>query len=277
MLSQNELKEILLDSLGELGLTEHEVNLYTLSLSSGPSSVATLAKLLGITRPNIYKVIAGLEKHGLAKFSDRKKFQRTFMVESPAKVQELLRQKREAIGDFDRKVTTAMPDLLALYQQGELPTSIRVFQGTEDFKKLFFGMLEETREEMHFFGSAKDFLGLVTWASEREWIKRRLEKKLFIKVLLLPSEDTTLIGSTDAKEMRETRVFNAVPPFVSSFHIFGKKLVFWQPQAPLAVLIEDEYIVAMMRAAFSFMWEMSAPAKEPEKVEARPPLTPASQ
>lgn len=39
------------------------------------------------------------------------------------------------------------------------------------------------------------------------------------------------------------------------FHIFSNKLVMWQPTVPMAVLIEDEYLVSMMKSVFDGMWE----------------------
>src|SRR3989338_6675224 len=137
MLSQNELQGILYESLLELGLTENERHLYVLSLSLGPTTITKLAEHLGIPRPNVYKVIEGLEKHGLAKFSERKNYLRTFMVEPPTAVTEALRKKRSAIAHLDEKVTGMMPSLLAMYGQGELPTAIKVVQGKEGFINLF--------------------------------------------------------------------------------------------------------------------------------------------
>ncbi len=251
-------QEFLTQSLEELGLTAHEVNLYILSLRLGPTPAATLAEELKITRPNIYKVIAGLEKHGLANFSDKKGINKNFMVESPTKVVELLRVKKQTVQTFDTKLTETMPDLLALYQQGELPTSIRIFEGADQFQKLFFQTLDEAREEMQFFGSAKDFRELVPWEQHKTWMDRRQRKGLRIKALFLPSEEIKRIAG-DGDPLRETRLLKGISPFQTMFQLYANKMVIWQPKAALAVLIEDQYIIAMMKAMFFKLWEGSAP------------------
>ena len=91
-----ELKQNLYTSLKEIGLTESEANLYITSLSLGPTTIASLAEHLHIPRPNVYKVITGLEEHGLAVFSERKRYARTFMGGPPTVVLEKIRQKRES-------------------------------------------------------------------------------------------------------------------------------------------------------------------------------------
>lgn len=249
-------QELVRHSLEELGLTSHEINLYLLSLRLGPTTAADLAAELKITRPNIYKVIAGLEKHGLAKFSDKKGINKHFMVESPTTIVERLREKKDTIQTFDAKLMETMPDLLAMYQQGELPTSIRVFEGADQFQKLFFQTLDEAREEMQFFGSAKDFRELVPWAEHQVWVERRQRKGLRIKALFLPSEEIKQIEE-DKDPLRETRYLKGLSPFQTMFQIYANKMIIWQPKAALAVLIEDQYIIAMMKSMFFGLWNVS--------------------
>lgn len=254
MISQNELKKKLYTSLKELGLTESEANLYVTSLALGPATIAALAGYLNMPRPNVYKVIAGLEQHGLAKFSERKRYARTFVVEAPTVVLEKLREKRELVADLDQSLVGAMPDLLAQYHQGETPTKIKVFAGKEQWLNIFFQVLDETKESISFFGSADAFIELITWEREREWIAERVKKGIHINVLLTPGKDAETLESTDAKEMRTTKFFKGTMPFVTGFMIYANKVIIWQPKAPLVVLIEDEYIVQMLRSIFAELW-----------------------
>lgn len=235
-----------------------ETDLYLLSLSIGPTSIANLADHLHISRPNVYKLISGLEEHRLAKFSERKKFARTFMVESPTIVTGLLRRRRETIDGLDRTVVHAMPDLLALYRQGELPTSIKIFQGSEQFRKAYFQTLEEEAKEICFYGSAHDFLQFLPWSDEQEWIKLRVQKKIFARSLFLPSDETTAFQKEDKRYIRETRVLKEIAPFITAFQLYANKVIIWQPKVPLAVLIEDEYIAAMLKAMFETHWKLAA-------------------
>lgn len=260
MISKTEVKKNLYTSLKELGLTDSEANLYITSLALGPATIASLAEHLAMPRPNIYKVISGLERHGLAKFSERKKYTRTFVVEPPTVVLEKLRQKREAVANLDQTLIGAMPDLLALYHQGETPTKIRVLQGKEQYLKAFYGVLDEVKEEVLVFGSAADMIHFISWEEQQEWIKMRVKKGIHTKALLLPSKDAETLQSKDIVELRETRILKGAASFATVYYLYANKVIIWQPKAPLAVLIEDEYIVAMLRSIFEVLWERSKTA-----------------
>ncbi|MFA5945753.1 MAG: helix-turn-helix domain-containing protein [Patescibacteria group bacterium] len=253
MLSQNEVQEIVTDSLKKLGVGEQEGRLYILSLKVGPASVATLATQLGVSRPQAYKLIGELEKFGLANYSGRKKFSRTFIVESPSKLQELLRKHQQLTVQTDQRLTFSMPDLLAMYQQGELPTSVRIIQDKENFLKLFFQTIEETNESC-WLGSAHDFIGFISWAEERKWIAERIRRAVRVRVLLLPSEEAEGFKKTDAEEFRETRILDDAEPFETLYQVFANKIIMWQPKTPVAILIEDEYLAKMMKSVFELLW-----------------------
>lgn len=254
MLSQNELKETLSTSLADLGLNEQEINLYVVSLKLGPSAIATLATVIQVSRPNVYKLIASLETHGLARFSTRKKNSKVFMVESPTVIADLLRDKREEIDRQTRLITQSMPDLLGLYRQGDLPTKIKVFEGNDACREAFFRIFDETKEKLFYFGSVKDLFDFVNDDPEKSWMIERVAKKVFIDVLVLPSVEADRLKAKDATQYRETRILKDATPFTSSFYVYGKKIILWQPKAPLAVLIEDENMASMMLSMFSLLW-----------------------
>ncbi len=256
MLSQTELKEVLDTSLQELGLTDNEKSLYLLSLRLGPSTISALGEALTVPRPYVYKLIEALERVGLAKFSERKKYLRTFMVESPTKVVELVRTKREQLEEQSQLLTQKMPDLLALYRQGELPTSFRIYQGEKEYQKLFFQMLEETQEILS-FGAAEEYMKSFPPLEAIRWSKERMAKKIWLKILSLPTDMLDPARDTNPAEYRETRIISTLNPFVTSFQIFGKKAVIWQPEARLALLIEDEFITQMLKSVFELLWEQS--------------------
>jgi sugar-specific transcriptional regulator TrmB len=255
MLSQNELQGILYESLIELGLTENERHLYVLSLSLGPVTITKLAEHLGMSRPNVYKVIEALEKRGLAKFANRKHHVRTFVVEPPTAVTDALREKKSAIAQLDEQVMGAMPNLLAMYGQGELPTAIKVVQGREGFLKLFHQILDEESHCVDFCGSVEDYLGFIPQADQERWTERRLKKNIRVRTLGLPGPALDRVSMIAKTQLREVKYLKTNKLFQTSFQLFGNKIIFWQPKAPLAVVVEDEFLVAMMRSLFLKLWE----------------------
>ncbi|MBI5004891.1 MAG: hypothetical protein HZC04_01755 [Candidatus Lloydbacteria bacterium] len=252
---ETEIKKSLHTALKELGLLESEANLYLTSLTLGPTSIAILAEHLNTSRPNVYKAISGLEKHRLAKFSEKKRYARIFVVEPPTLILELLQDKRETMANLDQTLVVAMPELLANYHQGETPTKIRVYDSREQWMKIFFQILDEAKESIKYLGSADDFIGLIGWNTENEWIKKRKEKGIHIDCLLTSGEDADTLQETDAEGMRTTKIFKGSIRFVTGFMLYANKVIIWQPKAPLLVLIEDEYIVAMFKSIFEVLWK----------------------
>lgn len=251
-------EDLLRQLLRELHLAPLDIELYLTSLRLGPVSIATLAAELKVARPNIYKVIASLETHGLASFSEQKGLRKTFSVEPPTKLTELTEARQRAITQQQEELSRAMPDLLALYQQGELPTSIKVFEGATQFERLFFQMLDEAGREFQFFGSATDFIEHISKEKHARWMESRKRRGIRVQALFLPDPSAQSIA-TDQDPLRMVRYLSKATPFVPSFFLFANKLVIWQPKAPLALMIQDQYIVAMMRSMFQLLWEQSPP------------------
>lgn len=251
-------EDLLRQLLRELHLAPLDIELYLTSLRLGPVSIATLAAELKVARPNIYKVIASLETHGLASFSEQKGLRKTFSVEPPTKLTELTEARQRAITQQQEELSRAMPDLLALYQQGELPTSIKVFEGATQFERLFFQMLDEAGREFQFFGSATDFIEHISKEKHARWMESRKRRGIRVQALFLPDTSAQSIA-TDQDPLRMVRYLSKATPFAPSFFLFANKLVIWQPKAPLALMIQDQYIVAMMRSMFQLLWEQSPP------------------
>jgi len=257
---QNQQNQALYKALEELGLSAHERDLYALSISLGPTGIATLAEHLGMPRPNVYKVIAGLERKGLAVFSEKVGYQKTFSVESPSVVVEKLRAHRETLEKTTQDFLGELPGFIAQYRQGEMPAKFRIIQGEKQFWNAYLSVFEEAQGQLAFFGSVQDFFTFITKERWSERIGRRVSLELRVRALVLPSAQAEEMKSRDKRELRETRIYKGKKSFRTSFHLFGNKVIFWQPKTPIALLIEDEYIVAMIQDMFEVLWEVTGEA-----------------
>lgn len=255
MTQPSEMTQTLYTPLKELGCTDQEIEVYTTSLILGPSPIQDIAARLAIARPNVYKIIRTLEEKGLAHFSEKKKYARNFLVVSPAVILERFRAKEQAVAKGTQSLSLAMPDIMALYRQGDMPSTVKLLEGGDQFLRLFWSVLEEGRSPIRFMGSAGEFINFISWSEEKKWIKERVRRNLFINVLLLPDEDAKTLRSRDEKEMRETRFMEGVAPFAPGVMLFGNKVTIWQPKAPSVILIEDEFIVQMFQNIFDSLWE----------------------
>lgn len=252
MLSSNQMQRILDPALEELGLTNYEKKMYLLSLSLGPTPISAFAGHLGISRPNVYKVVLGLERRGLAVFSGRSARSRTFMVESPSQLIKKIREKRERMERLDQDVLKALPDLLGMYQQGNLPTAVRLFDSKEAWIEAFFDILRETKDDYMFFGNVDKFVAFAP-AEQKRWKDERIKRNIRGRMLALPGPVAQEMKKGDEQELRETRIMES-NSFETSFQLFGNRAMIWQPRTPIALLIEDQYIVSMLKAMFETIW-----------------------
>jgi sugar-specific transcriptional regulator TrmB len=248
-----EMKKNLYASLKQLDLNDQEAQLYLLSLNLGPTLISNLAKHLKMARPNVYLLIKKLEQAGLVK-KYKNKFDRRFFVEPPTVVLESVRKQKQSLNANEFSLVADMPDLLALYSQGSRKTNIKILDGQEQFDSTYKKILEEAGDRVEFFGSFGDYLKHRGWLTPEKFIKERIKRKIKVNALFFPFEKMEQTIKKDKNEFRESRILKEAAPFITSFQIFANKVIIWQPKAPLAVLIEDEFIVQMFRSIFYKLW-----------------------
>src|SRR3990167_2672724 len=86
--------------LVSLGFSKLEAKTYLALLKAGPSTAASLAKKVEISRPNIYDALHQLIEHGLASYAIKNN-KRFFQAAPPEKILDYLREREER----DRKST----------------------------------------------------------------------------------------------------------------------------------------------------------------------------
>lgn len=252
-LSNIKTSDSLDEALRSFGLKESERALYRLSLSLGPTPVGKLAELLGFERPYVYTLIEALRTRGLV-FSS-KRYQRTFIVEPPSVVLEQLRKSRSNLEGLITTVAADLPKYLATYKQGGAATQVLFYEGKEKFLELYDRILEEEAGETLYCGEAEQFLSLVSGKHLDDWIRRRIQRGVKIRTLMIDSPLARTIP-TDSTSLRETRYLSSDQArlFQASFQVFGSNVIFWQPVTPVAVVLHDEYIANLHRALFNELW-----------------------
>ncbi|MFA6447310.1 MAG: helix-turn-helix domain-containing protein [Patescibacteria group bacterium] len=241
-------------ALDELGFTENEQRLYVTSLNQGPLSISRLAELLAIPRPNVYKIIEGLVSKGLIDSRARLRYAKNLTVEPPSVVSELLKERRKEQFKVDHAFIDKLPTYMDNFQQGAGPLKVKVMVGQKDFEKIYIQMYEEAQQEILFCGSLRDFDLAFGRDLVMKNVEKRLEKDIKGIALLLPMDRGYYSAAEHKAQRREVRYLEGFEGFATSFHIFSNKVVFYQPKAPMAVLVEDEYIVTMMKSLFTGLW-----------------------
>lgn len=256
MLTFGELRTRLLPVLKELGLKEQEIDLYVQAVLLGPSPVTVFADHLGMSASNVYKLIAPLEQIGLAQFSAHKKKGKPFSVVSPSALPELLQKRREHIEQLTTSFMPCLTEVLASYRQGSGPARIRVLEGEEAFATAVRQLFFEVTDELRVWGSIDGFVSLVSPTTFRALKEDRMTRGIQLRSLLCDTPFARILKKQERVELRKVKLIPKDQSFSACMQLSKGKAIIWQPNAPLAVLIEDEAIVTMWLRLFDYMWNL---------------------
>lgn len=149
-----------------------------------------------------------------------------------------------------------MGGLLESFQQGEALPVIRVLQGETQFRRATEQMFDEVENEILIVGSLDRWSQTLTEEVYQELAAVRITKRIKLRALILPTSFARQLQRSPADDLREIR-FLKETSLVASMQLSQRKAILWQPMAPLAMLVEDEYLVGLLRAMFKGLWERS--------------------
>jgi len=247
-------KEELVKLLEELGIIGNEAKVYLACLELGPTTITKIAYKAGIERATVYAILDRLKEKGLVTINV-KESDRHIQVESPDKLLVLSKHKKRAIEEKEHHFREILPDLLASVNQRGKQPKVKFYEGEAQYIEIFDHIIDEAKGEMYYFGDVDRFVKMVSWEFERNWVKRRIRKKIFIKLLINKGKYYPEYKKRDARELRETRFYPAEMKFESSYLLWNNKIALWNPVVPLAIVIEDEIIVKMFKEMFLGLWE----------------------
>lgn len=109
--------------LGQLGLSEAEIQVYTSLLSMRPSLVIDIAKKTGLYRPAVYKALERLEEKGLVRTLPKGK-RLVYGAETPEKLETLFK-------NFEAEFFNHIEDLHSKYEAGKGRLNVVMGEGDE--------------------------------------------------------------------------------------------------------------------------------------------------
>lgn len=126
--------------LSAAGLSETEAKTYTALISRNAWKPSDLAKNVGETRTNMYKILDKLIDFGLAERFDKDR-KLHYRATNPSRLLELAREQRMEREQAEKQLELASQDLMAAYITTHEQPGIRFFQGKEQIKEIFEDIL----------------------------------------------------------------------------------------------------------------------------------------
>lgn len=239
----------LLETLINLGLSDHESRVYLASLAIGSSTVLKIARAAGLKRTTVYYVIDALERQGLMNVEVRG-FKQLYAAESPEKLARLVDRRRD---EFQK----LLPEFSAVYNLKGGESMIKYYQGLEAVKNVYESMLRDVRPH-------EDYLVI---SDTQRWTnldpkyfldfrKRRSKLNINRKLLLQDTSTAREYQKFQANYGETIKLMPKETKLVTNLMVIPRRVVIHQLTPPImAIVIENKSVIQMHQQLFEILWE----------------------
>jgi HTH-type transcriptional regulator, sugar sensing transcriptional regulator len=240
--------EQLSSSLIKLGLKAVEASVYLSILEEGEATILTTSQRTGIKRGTVYEIVDRLTDRGFIKTTLHGK-KRYFLAEDPRTLTAKFREHTDTL-------LSQLPELLALQNSNTNKPKITFYEGEEEVFEIYEDTLR-TNQPILSYTSVVDVYKLLDPGRIEEYIKKRVQKKIPVKIIALESEAGRLWSKRSPKEFREILLLPRDQyNFSADMEIYGNKVAIISFKEDIfGIIIESEQISQMYKSAFELMWQ----------------------
>ncbi len=234
------------DILKNLGLDEHESNIYLALLRLGGSRASVIAKDVGLKRTTVYPILKTLASRSFVKVYFRKNT-RFYYAQKPARVAAIFEKKLESFESI-------IPNLETIEKKQASLFGLRFIETIDELREFYAGVLVDYKNKDYLIiGSAPAWEGL----DEKFFVKYRKDRaKNKIKTKLILSADSKSVNPEEKELLREYKYLPAKYKFKSTVDIFEDKILVVSPElSSLAVVIAVPAMIDVFKSVFGVLWD----------------------
>lgn len=245
--------------LSTFGLTEKEVVLYEILLSSGQLLVGDIIKKSKLKRATVYQSLYSLEKKGLvSQIEISGKIH--FKPEPPTQLLQLANSQLKIYEESHNQLMSVISALDSKYILAIEKPVISVFEGVNGLKEIYNDMISTGKPVYAALTTDEIDPALQEWL-DNVHVKERAKKKIHAYVLVAGEKNTTKYLKRDKEEARTTKIVDKNKyPFMHEIDIYGSKVAFInyrKGQNLLGVVIHHPLIAATQKALFDLAWDQT--------------------
>ena len=248
----------LINSLEKIGLTEKQAKVYLACLELGGARISDIAKKSKIKRTTCYHLIKELMEMGVVSLAKQKKAG-FFLAEDPKVLEQNTKLKLQTIQEI-------LPQLDAVYNVLPQKPKILFYEGIEGIQVIYEDILKVVKPGEIILGYTgfKNVLYYLPQSFKKEYIKRRVDKKVRIKFITPSSDFKEEYEKSSTQELREIRsVQKENWDFTADVQIYGNKVAIISPKENfISIVIDSKEISQMMKMAFELMWKGASTASQ---------------
>ena len=250
---------MLRETLKQLGLNEKEVSIYITCLKIGKCAVSTLANQCGYKRTSAHSIIKERFSKGFL-FSFVKNNVTYYYALSPEYLVEKFKQEVASAQKNLYNIEKILPALASLNEESH-PVKFKFFEGMDNVIKSYLEFIELIPDNSTIFNYVFPAPSIHKKFSKgmKQFIQRRKEKNLHVKLISAFSEDSVKLKLSDKFENRETRIsFDNNMETISSESFIYDSFVFdmsYSQNTMFSCLTVNKDIAALRREVFHIAWE----------------------
>jgi len=248
---------LLQKALVQLGFEKLEIDVYEFLLQERKLNIKNLASKFGTNRVRIYQILDKLQLTGLLSYT--KGVSREFNLESPTKILGLLKFQETETSRITKDFGDYLPDLLTNFFSYDSKPTFKVYEGKAQFMSVFNQILEELKPPDYILalGEGEDFNEIIYVDYFKEWMRKRIEKKLRVKILA--RSQNTFLKEIEPKNNEQFREMKFLPKEFrlteGNLFILPNKIIIWNTVQVQAVVIENRTIAQFFIGIFNGIWE----------------------
>lgn len=206
--SDNTMEQII-TQLKQLGLNDHEAQVYFTLLSASPSSASFIAKKCHLSRSSVYTTLSMLISKGLVGTTFKNNVKQ-FIAEDDASLELYLKKEKQSLEEKYKSLELIKKGFSFFDQSGAHIPQVVFFEGQEGLKKIYLSLMRNARDNETLYLLRDEFVWKPEWKFifEQEWhdrVKRyKVEKNIKTKLLINNSK----IEKEHAKQYRSKNYLN---------------------------------------------------------------------
>lgn len=234
------------EQLYKLGFTEKEAGVYLALNRLGPSVASTLSRIANIKRTSIYDVLSSLLKRNLI-ISYKQGPYTYFAIDD---VNKLLYQERDRL-----KVAESLSKELKKLQEFGGGVQVNYYKGQEGYREMYEDILKSGVSEMLVWVNLDAFYAPIGEEQERKWVKERMQKKIFARLLAQKTPVAKEFEEKDKELYREIRFIPKESLFDTTCVVYGDYITFFDPTGDIeGVRLQNKKFADMFTKIFEMQW-----------------------
>jgi sugar-specific transcriptional regulator TrmB len=243
-------------SLERIGLKEKEAKVYIALLKEGPSLANKIAKTTNILRSSIYDYFDVLLEKGFISYTI-KSGKKYFQAVSPSKILDNFEENKK---NEESALKQIIPELASLMNSAEKKANVEVFEGKEGMKTAMSYALKNKPKEILVYGSSGVGYKILPYYLEH-WHNERIKLKIPARIIYNKTKETEeRLEKGPSLKLMHVRFSQVHTLSLTGTLIFGNfvLITMWNPETPLAILIESKEIARDYRDNFEILWKTAS-------------------